>query len=32
MYFMRKKRDPHKDLVSMINIEGREVEVKKIKL
>ena len=32
MYFMRKKRDLHRDLAFTVNIRGRGVEVKKIKL
>ena len=32
MHFIRKKRDPHKDLVFIVNIGGRGIKVKKIKL
>ena len=32
MHFMRKKRDPHRNLAFMINIRGWGIEVKKIKL
>ena len=32
MHFIRKKRDPYKDLVFIVNIESWEIEVKKIKL
>ena len=32
MYFTSKKRDPHRDLTFTVNIEGQEIEVKKLKL
>ena len=32
MYFMRKKRDLHRNLAFTVNIGGQGVEIKKIKL
>ena len=32
MYFTRKKRDPHRDLTSTVNIGGRGIKIEKIKL
>ena len=32
MHFIRKKRDPYKNLAFIINIRGQGVKVKKIKL
>ena len=31
MYFIRRKRDPQKNLIFTVNIKGAEVEVKKNK-
>ena len=32
IHFTRKKRNPHRDLASTVNIKGRGVKIKKIKL